>query len=69
MVDGPAGPSFMDETMFDLKGYEASLLEGAWAQVLSQPALRSDQVHANAAGYAQFTEQLLDFVRQHGWWT
>ena len=30
MVDGPAGPSFMDETMFDLKGYEASLLEGAW---------------------------------------
>ncbi|MDD3017489.1 MAG: GDSL-type esterase/lipase family protein [Comamonas sp.] len=45
------------------------LLEGAWAQVLSQPALRSDQVHANAAGYAQFTEQLLDFVRQHGWWT
>ena len=30
MVDGPAGPLFMDETMFDLKGYEASLLEGAW---------------------------------------
>ena len=43
------------------------LLEDAWSQVLSQPALRSDQVHANAAGYAQFTEQLLQFVREHGW--
>ena len=49
------------------KELQLPLLEGAWAEVLSNPALRSDQVHGNAAGYALFTQQLFDFVRQQGW--
>lgn len=30
-----------------------------WSAVLSNPALRSDQIHANARGYEQFAQSLL----------
>ncbi len=49
------------------KELQLPLLEGAWAEVLSKPQWRSDQVHANAEGYAHFNAKLLDFARQHGW--
>ncbi|WP_347484744.1 arylesterase [Vandammella animalimorsus] len=42
------------------------LLADAWAQVLSEPQLRSDQIHANAQGYAAFTDKLLAGLRAHG---
>ncbi|PAT35486.1 arylesterase [Vandammella animalimorsus] len=42
------------------------LLADAWAQVLSEPQLRSDQIHANAQGYAVFADKLLAGLRAHG---
>lgn len=37
-----------------------------WAEVLADPSLRSDQVHANAKGYRQFTEGLVTQLRSSG---
>ncbi|PAT39542.1 arylesterase [Vandammella animalimorsus] len=42
------------------------LLAHAWAQVLSEPQLRSDQIHANAQGYAVFADKLLAGLRAQG---
>ena len=38
-----------------------------WADVLSKPELRADSVHANAQGYRQFTEGLVQTLRKAGW--
>ncbi len=46
---------------------QVPLLDKAWAQVLSQAKWRSDQVHGNAAGYAEFTNLLVDGLRAQGW--
>lgn len=45
-----------------------ALLEGAWSHILSDSSLRADQVHANAQGYAAFTEALLGALRDWGMW-
>ncbi|MDY0106245.1 MAG: GDSL-type esterase/lipase family protein [Giesbergeria sp.] len=37
-----------------------------WSAVLADARLRSDQVHANAAGYAQFAQGLVDTIRDTG---
>jgi len=37
-----------------------------WAKVLSDPALRSDQIHANAAGYDRFARDLHAFLLETG---
>ncbi|WP_240754337.1 GDSL-type esterase/lipase family protein [Lampropedia aestuarii] len=42
------------------------LLAGAWSEVLAQERLRSDQVHANAQGYAEFAQLLQARLRQVG---
>lgn len=42
------------------------LYAGGWAKVLSDPALRSDPIHANAQGYAQFARGLADRLRDLG---
>ncbi|MEG2049784.1 MAG: arylesterase, partial [Comamonas sp.] len=42
------------------------LLADAWSDVLSDSALRADQVHANAAGYARFTDLLVAQVKASG---
>lgn len=39
---------------------------GGWAKVLSDPALRSDPVHANAQGYQAFTRGLVERLRELG---
>jgi lysophospholipase L1-like esterase len=39
---------------------------GGWAEVLSDPALRSDAVHANAAGYERFARHLAGAARALG---
>jgi acyl-CoA thioesterase-1 len=42
------------------------LQRGGWADVLSDEALRSDAIHANAAGYRAFAERLLATARAAG---
>ncbi|RQO82799.1 GDSL-type esterase/lipase family protein [Acidovorax sp. FJL06] len=37
-----------------------------WAGVLADARLRSDQIHANAAGYEQFTRGLVDTLKDSG---
>jgi acyl-CoA thioesterase-1 len=39
------------------------LFEGGWSYVLSRAELRSDQIHANAAGYKVFAERLAAWLR------
>ena len=43
------------------------LLEQAWSTVLSDPALRSDPIHANERGYARFAELVEAQLRRAGW--
>ncbi|MEK9952064.1 MAG: GDSL-type esterase/lipase family protein [Curvibacter sp.] len=40
-----------------------------WADVLSRSDLRADTVHANAQGYRQFAEGLVQTLRKAGWLT
>lgn len=37
-----------------------------WSTVLADARLRSDQIHANAAGYAQFAQGLVETLRDTG---
>jgi acyl-CoA thioesterase I len=39
------------------------LFAGGWSYVLSRSELRSDQIHANAAGYKVFAERLATWLR------
>jgi acyl-CoA thioesterase I len=39
---------------------------GGWATVLGNDKLRSDRIHANAAGYRAFAEGLAATLRDHG---
>ena len=45
---------------------DVPLLQGAWAEILGNKDLKSDAVHANAAGYWLFAEQLAGFLRKLG---
>lgn len=46
--------------------YRVPLLRDAWSDILSDDALKSDAIHANAAGYRLFAERLADFLQQQG---
>lgn len=46
--------------------HRVPLFASGWAAVLSDPALKADQVHANAAGYARFARALHEFLRELG---
>jgi acyl-CoA hydrolase len=37
-----------------------------WAKVLSDPGLKADRIHANAAGYERFARDLHGFLREAG---
>jgi GDSL lipase/acylhydrolase domain protein len=41
--------------------------QGGWSKVLGKEALKSDQIHPNAAGYAAFTENFAAWLREEGW--
>ena len=45
---------------------QVPLYEGGWAKVLSDPALRSDAIHANAKGYEAFAKGLWVWLRGLG---
>ena len=42
------------------------LIEGTFSTVLSDDALRADQVHPNAEGYRQLTDGFLEQLRRAG---
>jgi lysophospholipase L1-like esterase len=46
--------------------HRAPLFASGWSRVLSDPALKADQIHANAAGYGQFARELHGFLREAG---
>lgn len=43
------------------------LLPKVWSEILSDNSLKSDQIHANAMGYAYFADKLHEFLRQLGY--
>ena len=43
------------------------LYSDGWSTVLSDDALKSDKIHANAAGYRQFAEGLHGYLKEEGW--
>ncbi|MGE6341634.1 GDSL-type esterase/lipase family protein [Psychrobacter sp. NPDC078929] len=43
------------------------LYSDGWSTILSDDALKSDKIHANAAGYRQFAEGLHDYLKDEGW--
>ena len=48
------------------KDHQVPLLADAWSTVLGDAQLRADQVHANAAGYARFTDLLVTQLKSTG---
>ena len=45
---------------------DVPMLKGAWAEILGDKDLKSDAVHANAAGYRLFAEKLAGFLKKLG---
>lgn len=60
--------SLSDHPMYEELAAELKvpLHEGGWASVLSDPALRSDAIHANAQGYEAFARGLAARARELG---
>ncbi len=60
--------SLSDHAMYEELAAELKLPlhGGGWARVLSDPALRSDQIHANAQGYEAFAQGLAQTLREAG---
>lgn len=46
---------------------DVPLFENGWSQILSDERLKSDQIHANAQGYAKFAELLYVYLQQLGY--
>lgn len=46
--------------------YGIPLFGGAWAEILGDNDLKSDQIHANGKGYRRFAEKLSDFLHAQG---
>lgn len=38
-----------------------------WSRILGKDALKSDQIHPNAAGYAEFARGLTAYLKENGW--
>lgn len=46
---------------------KALLIQGVYSAVLSEEALRSDRIHANAKGYEAVAQQLAEKLKAAGW--
>lgn len=46
---------------------EIPLLSGILANILSQPSLKSDQIHPNALGYKKMAELIYESLVENGW--
>lgn len=60
--------SLSDHALYEdvAKELKIPLHAQGWAQVLGDPNLRSDPIHANAQGYAQFAQGLQQTLRKVG---
>jgi len=67
-VMAAAGGRLSDHPMYEELASELKvpLYGGGWAEVLGDQRLRSDAVHANAAGYRQFAEGLAQRLKAVG---
>lgn len=65
---GAALGIFSDHELYEelAKEHGVALLSGAWGDVMKHSRLMSDQIHPNAAGYAEFTAHLEKFLRKQG---
>ncbi|CAK7004749.1 GDSL-type esterase/lipase family protein [Saezia sanguinis] len=63
-------PPLEDAPMYQriAQALDIPLQQGALAQVLMQPGLRSDAIHANAKGYALFAQLIAQSLRTAGLW-
>lgn len=43
------------------------LFSDGWSKILSDDKLKSDQIHANGAGYTKFAEMLFEFLKELGY--
>lgn len=48
------------------KQHGVPLLKDAWAAVLSDKSMKSDQIHGNEKGYAFFADEMAAFLKKHG---
>ena len=57
-----------DDKMFSqiAKEKDVLLFSGAWSEILSKNKYKSDQIHANDAGYALFAQKLAEFLHKNG---
>lgn len=46
---------------------DVPLLSGVLANILSQPSLKSDQIHPNALGYKQMADKIHKSLKENGW--
>jgi len=60
--------SLDDHPLYEALAGEARvpLFASGWSKVLSDPALKSDRIHANAAGYERFARELHGHLREAG---
>ena len=63
--------SLSDHVMYKELATELKLPlhSSGWSKVLSDPALRSDPIHANAQGYEAFARRLVESLRDFGIFT
>jgi len=64
------GAALEDHSLYERLASEGGipLHGGGWARVLGDASLRSDDIHANAAGYRAFAEGLAARLREAGLW-
>ena len=63
----PFGLSAMDIYEEVAKEENVPLLSGLLSDILSEPSLKSDQIHPNAAGYKEMAQEIFETLKAFGW--